>query len=124
MKTKTDEFGFLPRERQWMNDIFASIPHIEKVMLFGSRAKGNYRPFSDVDITLIGDELTDRDFYDVCEKLDDSDLPYFYDVSIFKKLTDRDFINHIKRVGKFIYARKEYERQPLPETDKAAENAI
>lgn len=102
---KTDIYGFTEEERKWMDDIFTSIPHIKKVLLYGSRAKGNFREFSDVDITLLGDELTHDDMLDLYDKLYDSDLPYNYDVSIFSKLEDKDFIEHIKRVGKFIYSR-------------------
>lgn len=105
---KTDIYGFADEERKWMNSIFSSIPHIDKVILYGSRAKGNFREFSDVDITLLGDELTHDDLLDLYDKLYDSDLPYNYDISIFSKLEDADFIDHIKRVGKIIYSREEY----------------
>ena len=33
---------------------FARLPNIEKVILYGSRAKGNYKTGSDIDITLLG----------------------------------------------------------------------
>lgn len=118
---KTDVYGFTDNERKWMNDIFASIPHIEKVILYGSRAKGNFREFSDVDITLLGDELTHDDLLELYDKLYDSDLPYNYDVSIFSKLEDKDFIEHIKRVGKFIYSREEYNPLLHQSSDKVAE---
>lgn len=118
---KTDVYGFTDDERKWMNSIFASIPHIDKVILYGSRAKGNFREFSDVDITLLGDKLTHNDLLDLYDKLYDSDLPYNYDVSIFCKLEDKDFIEHIKRVGKFIYSREDYNPQLHQSSDKVAE---
>lgn len=121
---KTDKFGFLPQERKWMNQIFASIPHIDKVMLYGSRAKGNFREFSDVDITLFGNDLTHDDLLNLCGKLDESNLPYLYDVSIFSNLTNPDFIDHIKRAGVFIYSREEYYRELLHNDDKVAEADI
>jgi predicted nucleotidyltransferase len=32
--------------------VFATLPNLEKVILYGSRAKGNYKDGSDIDITL------------------------------------------------------------------------
>lgn len=116
-----DKFGFTTQEREWMNAIFASIPHIDKVMLYGSRAKGNFRDFSDVDITLFGEDLTRDDLLDLKEKLDESNLPYLYDVSIFSKLTSKEFIDHIKRVGKYIYSRQDYKPINSEQSDKVAE---
>lgn len=118
---KTDKYGFLPEERDLMNQIFASIPHIKKVMLYGSRAKGNFREFSDVDITLFGEDLTHDDLLMLCERLDESNLPYMYDVSIFGQLTNQNFIDHIRRVGVFIYSREDYTRDFSPASDKVAE---
>ena len=40
-----------------IKDCFAKIPQIQKVLLYGSRAKGNYKNGSDIDLTLIGKNL-------------------------------------------------------------------
>ena len=118
---KTDIYGFTDEGRKWMDEIFFSIPHIEKVILYGSRAKGNFREFSDVDIILIGDKLTHDDLLELYDKLYESDLPYKYDISIFSKLEDKDFIEHIKRVGKFIFSRAECATDVPLASDKVAE---
>ena len=86
-----------------MHDIFAQTVNIDKVILYGSRAKGTYKPFSDVDITLVGDQLTEEDLTDVMFRLEESSLPYFCDVSLFKNLSSPDLISHIRRMGKTIY---------------------
>ncbi|MBR6189805.1 MAG: nucleotidyltransferase domain-containing protein [Prevotella sp.] len=99
------KYGMLPEELQQMHDIFASVPHIEEVTLYGSRAKGTNKPFSDVDITLLGDQLTDDDLTEVMYKLSESSLPYFYDVSIKQNITDPELLSHIERRGKGIYRR-------------------
>lgn len=91
-------------------------------MLYGSRAKGNFRMFSDVDITLFGEELTHVDLLKVMELLDESNLPYLYDVSIFNDLSNQEFIDHIKRVGVFIFSRNEYNHELTQTTDKVAES--
>ena len=96
-------YGLEDDELQLMNDTFAKTANLQQVILYGSRAKGNNRPFSDVDITLIGDSLTDDDLADVAFRLSESSLPYFCDVSLFSRLDNPALIDHIKRRGKIIY---------------------
>ena len=97
------KYGMLDEELQLMHDIFVQTPALEKVILYGSRAKGTNKPFSDVDITLVGDCLTDEDLTDVMYRLSESSLPYFCDVSLFKNLNNPALIDHIRRRGKEIY---------------------
>ena len=96
-------YGLNDEEMKMMHDIFAQTVNIDKVILYGSRAKGTYKPFSDVDITLVGDQLTEEDLTDVMFRLEESSLPYFCDVSLFKNLSSPDLISHIRRMGKTIY---------------------
>ncbi|MBS0626813.1 MAG: nucleotidyltransferase domain-containing protein, partial [Verrucomicrobia bacterium] len=37
---------------QKITDVFTKFPSIEKVVLYGSRAKGNYKNGSDIDLCL------------------------------------------------------------------------
>lgn len=96
-------YGLDDDEMKMMHDIFAQTVNIDKVILYGSRAKGTYKPFSDIDITLVGDQLTEEDLTDVMFRLEESSLPYFCDVSLFKNLSSPDLISHIRRMGKTIY---------------------
>ena len=96
-------YGMEDSELRLMQDIFAQTPGIKQVILYGSRAKGTNKPFSDVDITLVGDGLTDEELTDVMYRLSESSLPYFCDVSLFKNLSNPALIDHIRRVGKPIY---------------------
>ncbi len=90
-----------------LRETFARFPRIQKVLLYGSRAKGNYKAGSDIDITLIGKRLSLRGtIYPLMAALDELYLPYTFDISIFNQLKDFDFIDHILRVGKTFY-RKE-----------------
>ena len=83
--------------------LFAKYEHIERVILYGSRAKGNFKPFSDVDITLLGDNLSHADLSQLLFDVDDLLLPYQFDISIFNTLKNSDLIEHINRVGIEIY---------------------
>ena len=99
------KYGLEDSELQQMSYIFSQTPAIEQVVLYGSRAKGTHKPFSDVDITLKGEALTDDDLTDVMYRLSESLLPYFYDVSLFRNISNSDLRDHITRRGKSIYER-------------------
>ena len=88
-----------------LNLIFRKYPGIKQVVLYGSRAKGNYKKGSDIDLTLITeDNFTFTDLLRIGNDFDDSDLPYFVDVSIYDRLSNRDLKAHIDRVGKILYS--------------------
>lgn len=98
-------YGLSDKEFDEMTAIFSQCKNLEKVILYGSRAKGNYKKFSDVDITLEGDNLTLADLFQIQDLLYESDLPYMYDVSIFSSITNPDLIDHIRRRGVVIWER-------------------
>ena len=83
--------------------IFNKIPKIEEVILFGSRAMGNYREGSDVDLALKGENLDMNELLKLSAELDELDLPYHFDLLIFEKIKHRDLLDHICRVGQTIY---------------------
>ena len=83
--------------------VFPRHPEVDSVILYGSRAKGNYKPFSDIDITLKGSNLTRQHLGQIFTEIDDLLLPYFLDISIYNKLTDKGFIEAIDKTGVEIY---------------------
>ncbi|MBN1930728.1 MAG: nucleotidyltransferase domain-containing protein [Desulfobacterales bacterium] len=83
--------------------IFSKYEQVEEVILYGSRAKGNYRPGSDVDLTLKGKKLNLKVLNKISVDLDDLLLPYTFDISIYHHITNPDVIEHIERVGKVFY---------------------
>lgn len=98
-----------------MVTVFSHYPEIEKAVLYGSRAKGNFRNGSDIDLTLIGEKLDSKILGRIDWELDDLLLPYKIDLSLFSKLTHPELIEHIRRVGIIFY-------ELQPQTN--AQNAI
>lgn len=86
-----------------LQGIFAHYSQVEKVILYGSRAKGNYRIASDIDLTLVGPQLTLSTLFQIENDLDDLLLPYKIDLSIHHKIENADVLAHIKRVGISFY---------------------
>lgn len=97
------KYGLTDTAWEKLQNLFALHDKIRQVILYGSRAKGNYKPFSDVDIVLIGDELTQQDLNRIVLEVDDLLLPYQFDISIFQNLTNPELIDHIRRRGIVIY---------------------
>jgi len=85
--------------------VFAAHPSVEKAILYGSRAKGTYKPGSDIDLTLHGDALTSRELGVISEELDDLLLPYQIDLSAFEALAHAALREHIERAGVVFYQR-------------------
>jgi predicted nucleotidyltransferase len=79
--------------------VFVKHPQIDAVILYGSRAKGNYRPGSDIDLTLHGEKLDLHILNKISNDLDDLLTPYKFDISIYHDIDNQDLIDHIKRVG-------------------------
>jgi type I restriction enzyme S subunit len=98
--------GLTDIELKKLHGMFSQYTDIEKVVLYGSRTKGNYKPFSDVDITLIGNTLTHRQLNKLSLDIDELLLPYRFDISIFHTLSNPDLIDHIQRVGITIYQKE------------------
>ena len=83
--------------------VFAAHPAIEQAVLYGSRAKGNFKPGSDIDLVLLGDGLTTRELGVIAEELDDLLLPYQIDLSLFSRINHAGLREHIERVGVVFY---------------------
>ena len=89
--------------------VLTHYPEIEKAVLYGSRAKGNYRNGSDIDLMLFGDGINFSLLTRLDNELDDLLLPYKFDISQFANLSHPELIDHIRWVGVVFY-----EKQPLP----------
>ena len=93
-------------ELQLLLSLFARQKEIGQVILYGSRAMGTHKPFSDVDITLIGIGLKRSHLSRLMAEIDESILPYSFDISIFSQLTNPDLIEQIEKTGIVMYSRE------------------
>lgn len=83
--------------------IFEGHDRIETVVLFGSRAKGNYKTGSDIDIALTGEGINLNDLIELSNSYDELLLPYKLDLIIYERITEPELKNHIDRVGIILY---------------------
>ena len=103
------EFGLKDHVLLKLREVFSSFPEIDEVIIYGSRALGTFREGSDIDISLKGD-LNFEDLLQIEKRLDDLMLPYMIDVSIYENLSNKNFVDHIKRAGKSFYVKEKVEK--------------
>jgi predicted nucleotidyltransferase len=96
-------FGLPENTINKINFVFVKYPEIEEVIIYGSRAKGDFREGSDIDITLKGETLNDRILTNVSIDLDELNTPYLFDISLLNTLKSSSLIDHINRIGKTFY---------------------
>jgi predicted nucleotidyltransferase len=96
--------------QQDINEIlktFKLFPEIDEAILFGSRAKGNYKPGSDVDIAIKGHKIEHSWGAGLSYILnEESSLPYFFDLVHFEQISVPELVRHFERVGKRMFGRK------------------
>lgn len=92
---------------QKINVVLSHYPQVETAVLYGSRAKGNYKNGSDIDLTLYGTGLSLNVMFKILDDIDELLLPYTIDLSIFEDISDPDVIEHIQRVGVRFYDKSE-----------------
>ena len=97
------EYGLSDIELKKITNALNSFTSIHEAIIYGSRAKGNFKPSSDIDLTLKGDGIDLKEFTNIVLKLDDLLLPYKFDVSVYSHITNPELIEHIGRVGQIFY---------------------
>ena len=92
------------------------IEEVEELILFGSRAKGNYKKGSDVDLAIKGDRITRSTVVQLWGWLnEESPMPYFFDVVQYETISEPRLIEHIDRVGVTLFKRQLASPKPSSE---------
>ena len=86
--------------------MLAQFPQVHTAVLYGPRAKGNYRNCSDIDLTLKGDNINLNVINKIELALDELYLPYTFDLSAFNQIDTPDLIGHVNRIGQVFYERE------------------
>ncbi len=97
------ECGLSRKNISQIRRVFERFEEVKEAVLYGSRAKGNYKPGSDIDIALKGEKLNLRLLNKIDFDLDELFLPYTFDISIYDHISNKDLVAHIQRVGKILY---------------------
>lgn len=93
-----------------IQQVLSYFPEVEEAVLFGSRAKGNFKPGSDIDLALKGKPLPLETLLVLYNSLEELDLPYTFDLVNYDTIREPDLADHINRVGKIFYAKARAEQ--------------
>jgi uncharacterized protein len=97
------QYGLSDRDVKTIRNIFQKYSDVITVHIFGSRAKGNYKPGSDIDLAIMNTPLEEKTLMCLKNDFEESSLPYMVDLVHFPTLSHPEFIEHIQRVGKLFY---------------------
>lgn len=97
------KFGLKPHIIGAIVQVFSNYHQIEKVILYGSRAMGNYKNGSDIDLTFFGNDLNLNIIHKIENDLDDLLLPYSFDISVFNQISNENLKEHIHHHGIVFY---------------------
>lgn len=96
--------GLLERDFKFILKAISKYPEIEEAIIFGSRAMGNYKKGSDIDLALKGEKVDQRVVRRLSDELEEEyPLPYFFDIVNYNDIEDKEFKRHIDSVGKTIW---------------------
>lgn len=94
------EFGLTAEEIAEIKEVIASFPQVEEVTIFGSRAMGNYKPSSDIDLVIAGSDADFQVLLALSAALDDLEMLYRFDIQLLSSIKDQSVLDHIARNGK------------------------
>jgi predicted nucleotidyltransferase len=103
MEEVETRFGLKPAVIDKLLQVFQRHPKVEKVLIYGSRAMENYRPGSDIDLSLKGKQLQWNDLQSIELEIDELLLPYKIDLSLYDQIDYKELIDHIDRWGAKFY---------------------
>lgn len=93
-------FGISEKSYKLICHALLQFPELERVLIFGSRAKGNYKPGSDIDLAIEGKQCTTKTAFQIAALLNETlPIPYHVDVVCLNELKQESLKEHIHRVG-------------------------
>ncbi|MBI3582643.1 MAG: nucleotidyltransferase domain-containing protein [Nitrospinae bacterium] len=88
---------------------------VDRIILFGSHAKGNYRADSDIDLVVISKDFTRKDIFERADMLGDIEWrlikKYLFPFDIITMSPEEfekgiSLVSHFAKNGKIVYAKQ------------------
>lgn len=99
-------FGLSEKTRKMMIEALERHKEIQKAVVFGSRAMGNYKNGSDVDLALYGPSITQNTVNQLSTVLNEElPLPYYFDIIHYESISSKPFKEHIDTVSRLFFER-------------------
>ena len=105
-KTTREHFGITPKSFELIVESIAARPEIERVLIFGSRAMGNAKHGSDIDLALYGEKVTRATAESLSGELNErAPIPYSVDVVAYREIDHDGLKDHIDTEGREFFRR-------------------
>lgn len=95
--------GLENREISNLQTIFKKYENVKEVVLYGSRAKGNFTSRSDIDLVITNSTIDRFVIANILMDIDESNIPYSVDLQDYNTIKNDDLKNHINRLGIQLY---------------------
>jgi proline iminopeptidase len=103
MEVAIHSFGLSADVIQMLREVFSHYPETERVMVFGSRAKGTYKSGSDIDLAVIATNMSPQRFAQLWSELDSLPLIFKVDVLHWNTLANSRLQAKIMEEGQLLY---------------------
>jgi predicted nucleotidyltransferase len=97
-----NSFGLTDSEQEMIRAVLRRHAEVVEARIFGSRAKGNFQPNSDIDLALWGNTSVST-ITMIAGELEELPLPYTFDVQAYDAIRHQPLREHIDRVGQSFY---------------------
>lgn len=101
------DFGLSPAIRGDFARVFRAHPAVERVLIFGSRAKGTARPASDIDLAVVAPGMAAQEFAALWAAADDLPSLFKLDLLHLDALENGPLKEKILREGRLFYRRSD-----------------
>lgn len=99
------KYGLTDQTVEMICGVFRSFPEVDVAILYGSRARGNFREGSEIDLALKGEAIDLASLSRIDTALDDLMLPYTFDILLCQSLTNQALTEQINHTGIVFYRR-------------------
>jgi uncharacterized protein len=99
-------FGLSTTERELICGVLVHHSEVTEARIFGSRAKGNFQPSSDIDLAVLGN-ISLHTLAAIAGELEDLPMPYLFDIEAYDSIRYQPLRDHIDRIAKSFYVRFE-----------------
>ncbi len=99
-------YGLPERDIKMILEAVQKYEEIQKVLIFGSRAMGNYKKASDIDLALLGENISRKTILRLHDELNEEyPIPYFFDILNYSEISNQELKTHIDTEGKLLYTK-------------------
>lgn len=100
-----DKYGLTKGDIHSICKVLRNYPSVDEAILFGSRAMGNYTSVSDIDLSLLGENITLSELFAIENDIDDLILSNIVDLNIYRRIKNQELLDHLRRVGTVFYVK-------------------